>query len=209
MSFNQIIQNNKKLLKITFIALSTIALYALALGLLTPYLLKEKLPAIVSENSSYTLQVADIDINPFYLSLEVKQLKILDENGEDFTGFERLFVNFQMSSLFRWLWTFDEFTLEGPHLHYQLYQDSSSNFDELIGPQSSTETEENTKKGAIPEILISRLNIEQLNLRFTDHAKQEPFDANVGPLTIELDNFTTQRELNSPYKLKATSAGGV
>lgn len=213
MSFNQFIKNNKKLLKITLSALSTIALYALLLGLLTPYLLKEKLPTIVSENSSYTMQVADVHINPFYLSLEVKQLKILDKNGEYFTGFSRLFVNFQLSSLFRWLWTFDEFTLEAPHLHYQLYQDSSSNFDELIGPQSSTKTKENTKESAkeaaIPEILISRLNIDQLNLRFTDHAKQEPFDANVGPLTIELDNFTTQRELNSPYKLKATSAGGV
>ncbi|MCJ8292873.1 MAG: DUF748 domain-containing protein, partial [Colwellia sp.] len=157
--------------------------------------------------------VADIDINPFYLSLEVKQLKILDKNGDDFTGFKRLFVNFQMSSLFRWLWTFDEFNLEAPHLHYQIYQDNSSNFDELIGSQSSTKTtknaEESAEESAIPEILISRLNIEQLNLRFTDHAKQEPFDANVGPLTIELNNFTTQRELNSPYKLKATSAGGV
>ena len=213
MLFNTFIQNNNKLLKITLIALSTIALYALLLGLLTPYLLKEKLPAIVSENSSYTMQVADIDINPFYLSLEVKQLKILDKNGDDFTGFKRLFVNFQMSSLFRWLWTFDEFNLEAPHLHYQIYQDNSSNFDELIGSQSSTKTtknaEESAEESAIPEILISRLNIEQLNLRFTDHAKQEPFDANVGPLTIELNNFTTQRELNSPYKLKATSAGGV
>ena len=111
--------------------------------------------------------MADIDINPFYLSLEVKQLKILDKNGDDFTGFKRLFVNFQMSSLFRWLWTFYEFTLEAPHLHYQIYQDNSSNFDELIGSQSSTKTKENaeesTEESAIPEILISRLNIEQLN----------------------------------------------
>ena len=209
MSFKLFVQNNKRLLKLTFIAFSTVALYALFLGLLTPYLLKEKLPSIVSENSSYTMQVADIHINPFYLSLEVEQLKILDKNGEDFTGFKRLFVNFQMSSLFHWLWTFDEFTLEAPYLHYQLYQDSSSNIDELLSPQNTTKPKSHIKEDAIPEILISHLQIEQLNLRFTDHGKKEPFDANVGPLTIELDNFTTQRELNSPYKLKATSAGGV
>ncbi|WP_057833082.1 DUF748 domain-containing protein [Colwellia sp. TT2012] len=209
MSFNQFLQNNKRLLKITLIAVSTVAIYALILGLLTPYLLKEKLPAIVSENSSYTMQVADIHINPFYLSLEVKQLKILDKNGGDFTGFKRLFINFQLSSLFRWLWVFDEFTLEAPYLHYQVYQDSSSNFDELIAAQNTTKPNDNIKENAIPEILIRQLNIEQLILRFTDHSKQELFNANVGPLTIELEDFTTQRELNSPYKLKATSAGGI
>ncbi|MCJ8320162.1 MAG: DUF748 domain-containing protein [Colwellia sp.] len=209
MSFNQFVQNNKKLLKATLIALSVVVIYALLLGLFTPYLLKEKLPTMVNENSSYTLQFEDLSINPFYLSLEIKQLKILDKHSEDFIGFNRLFINFQMSSLFNWLWIFDEFTLEAPHLHYQIYQDGSSNFDELIAAQNTTKLGGKAKEDVIPEILISRLNIGQLNLRFTDHAKQEPFDANVGPLNIELDNFTTQRELNSPYKLKATSAGGV
>jgi len=209
MSFKLFVQNHKKSLRITSIALSTVALYALLLGLLTPYLLKDKLPTIVSENSSYSMQVEDIIINPFYLSLEVKQLTILDKNKEDFTGFSRLFINFQLSSLYHWLWAFDEFTIESPRLHYQMYQDNSTNIDELIGAQDSTPKKANTEDDAIAEVLVALLNIEQLSLRFTDHSKQEPFDAHIGPINIGLDNFTTQRELNSPYKLKATSAGGV
>jgi len=209
MSFKLFVQNHKKSLRITSIALSTVALYALLLGLLTPYLLKDKLPTIVSENSSYSMQVEDIIINPFYLSLEVKQLTILDKNKEDFTGFNRLFVNFQISSLFHWLWAFDEFTIDSPRFHYQLYQDNSTNIDELIGAQDSTPKKDNAKDDAIAEVLVALLNIDKLSLRFTDHSKQEPFDAHIGPINIGLENFTTQRELNSPYKLKATSAGGV
>jgi len=209
MSFKLFVQSHKKALRIALIALSIVAMYALLLGILTPYLLKEKLPTVVSENSSYSLQVEDIIINPFYLSLEVKQLKILDKNAEDFTGFSRLFVNFQMSSLFHWLWSFDEFTIESPHLHYQLYQDNSSNIDELISDQNSPQKKVNAEDEAIAEVLVALLNVEQLSFRFTDHSKKEPFDANVGPINIELENFTTQRELNSPYRLRATSAGGV
>ncbi|WP_019026858.1 DUF748 domain-containing protein [Colwellia piezophila] len=239
MSFKQFIKSYRKPLKITFIMLSVIATYALILGLLTPYLLKKNLPAMVSDNSSYSMQVEEIRINPFYLSLEVKELTIFDKNSEDFAGFSRLFVNFQLSSLFRWMWTFEEFTLEAPRLHYQLYQDSSTNFDELIGAKitaqssdgaqatiagnsnsavnaegdiagkSAAKSESSEAANTVPKILVTRLNIDQLELRFTDHSKKEPFSAHIGPLNIELDKFTTQRELNSPYKLKATSVSGI
>ena len=32
-----------------------------------------------------------------------------------FVGFEELYVNFQVSSLFRWAYTFDRIELIGPH----------------------------------------------------------------------------------------------
>jgi hypothetical protein len=203
-------KNPKSLLKFTAISIAIIALYASLLGWLTPYLIQKYLPPLVKQEINRQLLIDEIRINPFHLSIEIKQLRVLDIQDEMLAGFDRLYINLQLSSLYKRLWVLDGFIVESPSIHYQLLADGTSNIDDLIdGTAEESEPDIKDDDSAIPEILIYRLSVDSLNLKFSDLSKQEPFNANVGPLNIALDNFTTQKKLDSPYHLKATSAGGV
>src|SRR5262245_16390840 len=46
--------------------------------------------------------VQQVKVNPYALSLTIRGLSLSETNGEPFAGFEEFYVNFQLSSLFRW-----------------------------------------------------------------------------------------------------------
>ena len=57
-----------------------------------------------------------VAINPFVMSLEINGLALDEPDGSPFLTIERIFVNFQLSSLFRWAFTFREFHIESPEV---------------------------------------------------------------------------------------------
>lgn len=214
------IKRHKKSLFLITLLLVFVGIYALLIGVFTPHYLQHKLPALINEHSSLSLQIDEIRINPFYLSLEVKQVNLEGKNKQSLAAFERLYINFQLSSLFRQLWYFDAFILESPFLHYQIYSDLSTNIEQLetLIKQKNTSIKnsasenyraDSTADSAIPTLLVNKLRIDKLAVDFTDDSKEPTFKAHVGPLNLALDNFTTQKDLNSPYSLKATSASGI
>jgi len=71
-------------------------------------------------------------MNPFAPSLRVRGLELKEPNGEGFVGFEELYVNFQLSSLFHLAFTFGEIGLIAPHGHVKVLADGSLNFSDLL-----------------------------------------------------------------------------
>ena len=220
MLLNPFIKRHKKSLLLITILLVFFGIYALLIGVFTPYYLQHKLPDFINKSSALSLQIDEIIINPFYLSVEVKQVNLEDKNKQSLAAFERLYINFQLSSLFRQLWYFDTLILESPSLHYQIYSDFSNNIEQLQAlinqnntsiKNSATQNDEldSTPDDLFPSLLVNILRIDKLAIYFTDDTKKPIFKAHVGPLNLTLDNFTTQKDLNSPYSLKATSASGI
>ena len=220
MLLKPLIQRYKKLLFLITLLVSFISIYALLLGIFTPYYLQQKLPTVINERSTLSLQIDEIRINPFSLSVEINHVNLQDKNKQSLAAFERLYINFQFSSLFRQLWYFDALILESPSVHYQIYSDFSNNIEQLNSLISKDKASlhdstvenhelESVPGNTIPELLVKTLRIDNLAIQFTDDAKKPSFNTHIGPLNIALDNFTTQKDLNSPYSLKATSASGI
>ena len=220
MLLNPLIQRYKKLLFLITLLVSFIGIYALLLGIFTPYYLQQKLPTVIHERSTLSLHIDEIRINPFSLSVEINHVNLQDKNKQSLAAFERLYINFQLSSLFRQLWYFDALILESPSVHYQIYNDFSNNIEQLNSLISKDKASLNDSTienheldsvpgNTIPELLVKTLRIDNLAIQFTDDAKKPSFNTHIGPLNIALDNFTTQKDLNSSYSLKATSASGI
>ena len=83
-----------------------VALYAAAGFLLAPKLRALGAARGHPEDARATPTVGEIRINPFLLQLEVKDFALAGKGGEKLLGFERLFVDFELSSLWHRAYTF-------------------------------------------------------------------------------------------------------
>src|SRR5881409_3790998 len=91
----------------------TIALliYTIVGFFIVPALVKsqllKRLPALTHRQAA----VQQMKMNPYALSLTIRGLSLTETNGEPFAGFDEFYANFELSSLFRWAWTFSEIRL--------------------------------------------------------------------------------------------------
>ena len=63
-------------------------------------------------NRNVTLE--KVRFNPLILSLTIQNFKIEGKKGEEFVGWQEFYINFQLSTIFRFAWTFDEIRLIKP-----------------------------------------------------------------------------------------------
>src|SRR5436190_1029081 len=72
--------------------------------------LLKRLPIITKREAA----VREVKVNPLALSLTIRGLALTEPDKEVFASWEEFYVNFQLSSLFRFAWTFDEIGLKEP-----------------------------------------------------------------------------------------------
>jgi len=97
-------------------AAAIVVLYTLAGFFLVPWLVGKLASDTVREQFDAELTLADVAFNPYVLSLRVDGLELKDPRGEPLIDVAQIFVNFQLSSLFRLAWTFEEFRVDEPLL---------------------------------------------------------------------------------------------
>lgn len=148
--------------------------------------------------------VKQVWVNPYALSLTVRGLSLTETNGTPFAGFDELYVNFQLSSLFRWAWTFSEIKLTKPSLTVTRFADGRFNFENLLTNSASASNE----NSALPPALIQHLQITNALVTFTDHTTPTPFDTVLGPTHLELNNLSTRPNEHGPYSILATTDDG-
>ena len=207
-------RNTKRLL---IILGSLVLLYALVGFVVIPWVAKSKLPEVLTEQLGRTTLVKDIALNPFTLSLRILDFEVQEQDQSPLFGFQELFVNFQLSSLFRQVYTFEQIKLVLPYGLVKIRPDGSLNVAEL-GPaassESSPETVENEsspesgEEAGLPAIEIHRLSIEQGMVEFHDESRPTPFSADIVPIEIALNNFTTRPDSENPYAMTAEFGEG-
>ena len=192
-----------RLKKPAIIALISLCLYAICGFLIAPAIIKSQIPAIVADQLGRRATVEQIRMNPFALSLTVKGFKLEEPNGETFVGFEDLYVNFQLSSLFHLTFTFGEISLISPQGHVKVLADGSLNFSDLLSKRTQSESPQD-QGGELPPVLIQRLNIEKGRLVFSDLSLPTPYEETLSPVELSLSNFSTRQGIDSPYTFTAS-----
>ena len=69
-----------------------------------PYLLEQNLVRILKQDYNAELRVENIAVNPFALSLQLNGLEFDHPNGEPGARIGEIYINLQLSSLFRLVW---------------------------------------------------------------------------------------------------------
>ncbi len=166
-----------------------IASYALLGFFLAPWLVKKNAVEIYGEMHAAELQIKKVEINPFVLSLRIVELELLDPTGDPVVRAAEIFVNFQLSSLFRWAWTFDEFKITRPELFVARDKIGDLNFAFLtVGGPSGPTAEE---PSPMTRMMIFAFAIHDGAVNWRDEVPVDLVATRFGPINIEIQELNT------------------
>jgi uncharacterized protein involved in outer membrane biogenesis len=182
-----------------------LVIYAVVGFLIVPAIVKwqlrKQLPALTQRIAA----VETVRMNPFALSLTVRGLALTETNGTPFAAFDELYVNFQLSSIFRRAWTFGEIRLTHPTANVIRLADGSFNFSNLAPAESAPAT---NPPSAPPPLLIHSLVVTNAVISFADATTPRDFRSDYGPLHLALADFTTRPHRDGTYSFVVTTDEG-
>jgi len=165
--------------------------------------LVKRLPAITKRQAA----VRQVKFNPLVLSLTIRGLSLTEPDGQVFASWEELYVNFQLSSLFRFAWTFAEIGLKQPYGHVALLKDGQFNFANMFD-DTAPPPPKPAKPGAVPRVNVWWLHIDDGAVVLDDETHRVPLHSEFKPINISLTNLTTRVGKGSVYSFQASSDSG-
>ena len=176
-----------------FVAVAIIAalvgLYALLGFQVAPGIVRDQAIGFVREHYGRELQVGEVRVHPFKLQLEVRDLALPDTDARTMLGFARLFVDFELSSLWERAFVFKDVTLEAPVARAVVRPDGSLNLGDLALPEDPEDAD-----APLPSIWIHSLAVERGTVTFIDTARTTPFERTFDPVGFGLQDFRTTPE---------------
>lgn len=192
--------------RVTAIGCILIALYAGIGFLALPPLVKTRLVKTLSERTGRSVELGKLHINPFVLSTTLQKFALHERDGNRFMGFDELYLNFQISSLFRRTYTFAQLRLTAPYGCIRILQDRTFNFHDLL---SSAREKNKVRQGHSVPLLIQHLIIGHGQAVFEDYSRKTPYKAQINDVSVSLLNFTTQPNREGLYEFEATADHGA
>jgi Domain of Unknown Function (DUF748) len=186
-----------KTFRISAVAALLIVLYALAGFVLAPRLLRNALLEDIPKFLKLTPTIGEVRINPFSLHLEIKDFSLADASGEKLLGFERFFVEFELSSIWRRAYTFGSIALTAPFVNAIIARDGRLNLLQLSPPSpSQPQPPAAPKKSAepLPAVRIGQFAVSRGLVSFDDRSRPSEFASRIEPINFELHDFTTAAE---------------
>lgn len=176
-----------------FWALVAVLLYTLAGFFLVPVLVSHFAVKNVKDSMDREAVIGQVRFNPYVLRLQVNDFELNDTDGERLFSFGHLSVNFQLSSLFHWAWTFREFRLDGAHFFLERFTQEDSRLSRLLADMDrlSPEPAAESAPGGLPRLLIEQISINEGSLLFRDHVPETSVDFPAGPVTVNIAGLNT------------------
>jgi hypothetical protein len=179
----------KKAFRISLVVALLFALYALAGFLWVPRLLRSELMEQIPKTLGVKPAVGEIHFNPFSFQLEVKDFSLASPDGQKLLGFGRLFVDFELSSLWHRAYSFANIDIDSPSVNAVVARDGNLNLLQLSPKTPPSKTAE--KKEPLPALRIGSFKVSRGSVSYEDHSRPSDFAAQLEPLNFELLNFTT------------------
>ncbi|HSN51802.1 MAG TPA: DUF748 domain-containing protein, partial [Woeseiaceae bacterium] len=173
------------------ISAAAIVVYALLGFFLAPWLVQNAASNAVRDNLGVELRLQKVSVNPFVLSLAIDGLELDDPAGDPFLAIDRIFINVQLSSLFRWALTFREFHIESPKLYLARDGNGYFNFAFLAQRPAGPEAVATEPGGGPPRLLIHDFAITDSVVDWKDDVPPEPVDTHFGPINIAIAGLNT------------------
>jgi hypothetical protein len=183
-----------------------IAVYALAGFVIAPKLVRSALLKDIPRALGVTPAVGEIHINPFLFQVTVKDFSLAAAGGEKLLGFEQLFVDFELSSIWHRAFSFVNIDIASPYLGVAVARDGSVNLQQLR-PKPSPQPSPREKSQPIPPLRIHSFKVSQGLVSYEDHSRPDTFAARLAPINFELRDFKTGVE-GGKFSLTGSSQRG-
>lgn len=202
------------LLRRGLIAGALIGCYALLGFQLAPWWVERTLVSTLDERLHLETRIGALRLNPFTLSLQADAVEITEADEQPLVAFERLFVNFELSSLLHWAWSFDEIHLIRPRIRFERLTETQTNFGNLAARWAATGAApatraENDAPAGVPRLVIADLRIVAGHAAITDLVPAERFSTDLSPIDLALTDFTTFPEDNGEQRVTISTESGA
>lgn len=178
--------------------------YALAGFFLAPWLLGRYLPSYVAREFAQSLSLGQVRVNPFFFTLEVRDLRLADGEGEMLLSNDWLLADFELESIVRGAWTFGEIVFEAPVLHLLFDQTGRLNLARMIAKLPDNAASSGQESQADPvRLLCKRLVLTGGTVQVRDQSGPIPVAVAVAPVTIEVRNLATLPDSSGTFRAMA------
>jgi len=199
----------RRTVRMAAIAAAALLLYAGVGFLLLPRLLRGPLEREIAARLGRETTLGRLRVNPFAISVTADGLSIRDRDNTPLLRWETLLVDFDpIRSAWRREWSFHEIHLAGAAGRLALLPGGTLNIDDIIERLNAPAPGGGVAAGPPPVVSVGRLRIEDTSIAFIDRSGEQSFTTTLGPLRIDLRDFTTRRGENNAYVFRgATEAG--
>jgi uncharacterized protein involved in outer membrane biogenesis len=189
--------------------LAAVGAYAAAGFWFVPWIIKRELPGAIQAAVNRQAEIGVVEFNPFVLGLRVSGFKLRDRDGSTLAAVDELYVNAQLSSLFRRAAAFAEFHLRHPYLH--VVRDAAGDIN-LLKLIPATDDRQSAKPGepARPlAIIIEKAILSGGVVDLEDRGTHTPFKARLGPMDLRVSQFSTRPDESGQQNLDVTLESGT
>ena len=181
-------------------------LYLLAGYFLAPRWIKQAIPRIAEEQLQRKASVGDVLVNPLLFRVRIRDFALAEPDGQLIVGFKRLMVDFELSSLLRWAWTFSSIRLDGLDLRAELRPDGFNLA--ALGPKPAPGEAQSKGDGKPPRLLLQHAALRGGRVTFTDRTISTPTSAVLQPIDLDLRDISTLPDPRGPYTVSAILRDG-
>ena len=183
-----------------------LAVYAIVGFFILPPIIRAVAVKQLSKQLDREVTIGKVRLNPFVLSITIRNLLIKDKDGEPFVSWDDVYVNFQLSSFLGHPWVFKEVSTTRPFVRVQMNKDFTLNFSDLITKFSTNAPPKGPSKPlALQSIACASSGATASLTDLTPHSLKRV----LGPLNVTLDRFRTDPESRNPYSFSARPTPGT
>jgi len=178
-----------------------------------PPIVKAQAVKQLSTRLGRAVVIEKVRINPLVLSTTIEGFAIAEADPAEgeFTGWRRLYVNFDTWSLLRGKVGFQEIALDGFRVRVAKEKDGGLNFDDIVAKLTAKDPAAPAPEPKDPDskplaLVIGKLAVTDAQVSFADSSLERPYSTVAGPLTFTLHDFETVGDPDSPYQFEALTA---
>lgn len=180
-----------------------VGLYAFVGFKVAPGIVRSQAIDYVRETYGRELAIGEVRLNPFKLQLDVRDVAFPDADGSKMLGLRRLFVDFEVASLWRRAFVFRELAIEAPLVRAVVRRDGAMNLADLAPPPAPGAPPPEDD-GGLPSLWIESLAVTDGVVEYADFARRKPFERRFTPVAFSLQDFRTTPE-GGDFRLSARS----
>ena len=197
---------SKGLIRAAGALLTALALYSLLGFLILPGIALRVTNQQLANYATVPARIERIELNPFSLELTLWGLKI-GEPGKEQVGFERLYANLQIDSLWTRALHLADVQLDKPKTEILFDKTGTLNLAQLFKLPPSEPTPDDPESKPFP-LRIERIKLASGYVHFEDVRPSEPIEFLYDKLDFELKNLSTLPEDNADMTLVAAGPEG-
>lgn len=181
-----------------FWAVIVLLVYTLAGFFVVPAVLKRTVISIVADDLGRTAQIERVEFNPYVLSLSVQGFDMDDTDNRSVIAFDELFINFQLTSIFRRAWTFREIRITRPYFLFERFGAQDSRLSRMLADYAATtatdtraEAPGQEKTGPLPRLFIEDITLSAGHIEAIDNLPATTVNMALNPINISIKALNT------------------